>query len=305
MPATGRSPEMQFIPTRDALLGEGMTIRRALPSAQCRMIGAWCFLDHFGPVDATRGDGLRVGPHPHNSLQTFTWPLAGEILHRDSLGYEQIIRPGQVNLMTAGRGISHSEESPPVRSPRLHGAQLWIALPEAVRHCEPAFEHYPELPVIDRDGFRVTVLVGEALGELAPTRVFSPLLALDIACDGDAATSLAVPAEYELGALVLEGGASVEDQRLQVGQLLSLGRGRDRLDVRSAEAGVPFRLLVIGGAPFGEEILMWWNFVGRSREELARAVTEWNAGAARFGEVRGYAGDRLPAPSPPWVADRA
>lgn len=206
MPATGRSPEMQFIPTRDALLGEGMTIRRALPSAQCRMIGAWCFLDHFGPVDATRGDGLRVGPHPHNSLQTFTWPLAGEILHRDSLGYEQIIRPGQVNLMTAGCGISHSEESPPVRSPRLHGAQLWIALPEAVRHCEPAFEHYPELPVIDRDGFRVTVLVGEALGELAPTRVFSPLLALDIACDGDAATSLAVPAEYELGALVLEGG---------------------------------------------------------------------------------------------------
>ena len=149
------------------------------------------------------------------------------------------------------------------------------------------------------------VKLGEALGELAPTRVFSPLLALDIACDGDAATSLAVPAEYELGALVLEGVGSVEDQRLQVGQLLSLGRGRDRLDVRSAEAGVPFRLLVIGGAPFGEEILMWWNFVGRSREELARAVTEWNAGAARFGEVRGYAGDRLPAPSPPWVADRA
>lgn len=248
---------------------------------------------------------MRVGPHPHNSLQTFTWPLAGEILHRDSLGYEQIIRPGQVNLMTAGLGISHSEESPPVRSPRLHGAQLWIALPEAVRHCEPAFEHYPELPVIDRDGFRVTVLVGDALGEHAPTRVFSPLLALDLTCGGAAATTLAIPSDYEFGALMLEGLGSVEGQRLQVGQLLYLGRGRDRLDVRSAEAGAPFRLLLIGGAPFGEDVLMWWNFVGRSREELARAVSEWNAGAARFGEVRGYPGNRLPAPLPPWGSDGA
>ena len=153
MPATGRSPEMQFIPTRDALLGEGMTIRRALPSAQCRMIGAWCFLDHFGPVDATRGDGLRVGPHPHNSLQTFTWPLAGEILHRDSLGYEQIIRPGQVNLMTAGRGIVHSERTgmeARASGPKLYGIQAWLALPKTHEEIDPQFVHHgaPELPRI-------------------------------------------------------------------------------------------------------------------------------------------------------------
>ena len=300
MPTAEGKQEMQLIPTRDALLGEGMTIRRALPSAQRRMIGAWCFLDHFGPVDASHGDGLRVGPHPHTALQTFTWPLAGEILHRDSLGYEQMIRRGQVNLMTAGRGICHSEESPPLRSTQLHGAQLWIALPENKRHCDPTFEHYPALPVIERDGFCITVLVGDALGELAPTRVFSPLLALDLTCDGAAATTLAVPVDFEFGALMLEGQGSVDGQRLQVGQLLFLGHGRDRLQVCSAELGGRSRLLLIGGAPFGEDILMWWNFVGRSRRELAQAVVDWNAGDPRFGEVRGYAGERLMAPSPPW-----
>lgn len=299
-----KTQEMLLIPTRDALLGEGMTIRRALPSAQRRMIGAWCFLDHFGPVDASHGDGLRVGPHPHTALQTFTWPLAGEVLHRDSLGCERIIRPGQVNLMTAGRGISHSEESPSVRSAQLHGAQLWIALPENKRHCDPAFEHYPELPVIERDGFRITVLVGDALGELAPTRVFSPLLALDLTYGGDAATTLAVPADYELGALMLEGQGSIDGQNLQVGQLLYLGRDRDRLQVRSAEPGGPSRLLLIGGAPFGEEILMWWNFVGRSRQELTQAVVDWNTGDPRFGAVRGYAGERLIAPMTPWPVAR-
>lgn len=304
MPEPDGSQETLLIPTRDALLGEGMTIRRALPAAQRRMIGAWRFLDHFGPVDATRGDGLRVGPHPHTALQTFTWPLAGEILHRDSLGCEQIIRPGQVNLMTAGRGISHSEESPAVRSAVLHGAQLWIALPDAVRHCDPAFEHYPELPVIERDGFRITVLVGDALGELAPTRVFSPLLALDLTCNGDAATTLALPADYELGALMLEGRGSVDGQNLQVGQLLYLGRGRDRLQLRASEQGAPSRLLLIGGAPFGEEVLMWWNFVGRSRQELTQAVIDWNAGDPRFGTVRGYAGARLVAPMTPWTVAR-
>ena len=305
MSETGGLQERLLIPTRDALLGEGMTIRRALPSAQRRMIGAWCFLDHFGPVDATRGEGLRVGPHPHTALQTFTWPLAGEILHRDSLGYEQIIRPGQVNLMTAGRGISHSEESPSQRAPQLHGAQLWIALPDAMRHCEPAFEHYPELPVVERDGFRITVLVGEAFGERAPTRVFSPMLALDLTSNGEAAATLALPADFEFGALMLEGQGCVDGQNVKVGQLLYLGSGRDRLPLRNAEPDSAFRLLLIGGAPFGEEILMWWNFVGRSRSELAQAVIDWNAGDPRFGSVRGYAGERLVAPATPWPVSRA
>jgi redox-sensitive bicupin YhaK (pirin superfamily) len=298
-PRAAHTPVSERIATRDAVLGEGMTIRRALPSRARRMIGAWCFLDHFGPLDTRGGEGLRVGPHPHTCLQTFTWPLDGEILHRDSLGYVQPIRPGQVNLMTAGYGISHSEESPTERSALLHGAQLWIALPAAERHREPAFEHYPELPVVERDGFSITVLVGDAYGERAPTRVYSPLAAFDLQCAEPAATKLTLRPDFEYGALVLDGEAELDGGRLSPGCLLYLGCGREHLALRGA-AGV--RLLVIGGEPFGDEILMWWNFVGRDRDEITRAVTEWNTGAARFGEVRGYPGARLTAPLPPWAA---
>ncbi len=297
--ATGVAPTLQILPTRDAELGEGMTIRRALPTRGRRMIGAWCFLDHFGPVDVATGEGMRVGPHPHTGLQTFTWPLAGELFHRDSLGCQQLIRPGAVNLMTAGRGISHSEESPPEHAPTLHGAQLWIALPEAQRHIEPAFEHYPAMPVVERGGFRVTVLAGESLGEQAPTRVYSPLVGLDLAAPGDAALVLPLRPDFEYGALVLAGEARLAGGALVPGQLLYLRRGRESLEVSGA-AGL--RLLLLGGAPFGEDVLMWWNFVGRTREELAEYVSAWNAGDPRFGTVQGYAGDRLPAPRPPWAA---
>ncbi len=296
-PPSPGQPVAEAIPTRDAVLGEGMTIRRALPSRQRRMIGAWCFLDHFGPVDARRGDGLRVGPHPHTCLQTFTWPLSGEILHRDSLGYEQLIRPGQVNLMTAGRGISHSEESPAQRSPELHGAQLWIALPEVERHRDPAFEHYPELPVVERDGCRITVLVGETVGERSPVRVHSPLAALDLTFSAAGSTHIPLRPDFEYGALVLDGEMVVDGAALRSGTLLYLGRGRERAAVHCGAEG---RLLLIGGTPFDEEILMWWNFVGRDRDEITRACTDWNAGDARFGEVHGYPGQRLTAPMPPW-----
>ncbi|HWU84136.1 MAG TPA: pirin family protein, partial [Rhodocyclaceae bacterium] len=135
------TPIPQRLEARTSILGEGLLIRRALPHRERRMIGAWCFLDHAGPLDVSQGPGMRVGPHPHIGLQTFTWMIEGEILHRDSLGYEQLIRPGQVNLMTAGRGISHSEESPLQRSPGLQLAQLWIALPSNRRDMTPAFEH--------------------------------------------------------------------------------------------------------------------------------------------------------------------
>jgi redox-sensitive bicupin YhaK (pirin superfamily) len=172
--------DVQHIETRDSVLGEDLMIRRALPSRLRRTVGAWCFFDHFGPVDTSGGRGMRVGPHPHIGLQTFTWPIAGEILHRDSLGYEQVIRPGAVNLMTAGRGISHSEESPEPRSPILHGAQLWIALPEAQRRMAPSFEHYPSVPALERDGFKLTILVGELLGERSPVRVHTPMVGLEL-----------------------------------------------------------------------------------------------------------------------------
>ena len=288
----------QRIATRETTLGDSMIIRRALPQKNRRMVGAWCFLDHFGPVDVSRGDGLRVGPHPHIGLQTFTWPLEGEILHRDSLGYVQLIRPGQVNLMTAGRGISHSEESPQPHPPRLHGLQLWIALPESQRFCEPAFEHYPELPVVERDGFRITVLVGEALGQLAPTRVYSPLVALDLHASGPGNVELPLRSDFEHALLVAQGEVLIrgEEQPLGPGTLLYLGAGRGELALR---ADAPARLLLIGGEPFAEDILMWWNFVARSRAEIDQATRDWNMERA-YGSVQGYPGPRLQAPLPPW-----
>jgi redox-sensitive bicupin YhaK (pirin superfamily) len=289
---------LQRIATRDAVLGEGMTIRRALPSRQRRMVGAWCFLDHFGPTDVRDGSGLRVGPHPHTGLQTFTWPLAGEILHRDSLGVTQVIRPGQVNLMTAGRGISHSEESPAERSPRLHGAQLWIALPESHRFIEPAFDHYPTLPIIDHHGLRVTLLAGEWLGESAPTRVYTPLIGADLYSDETLSADLPLRPDFEYGLLPLEGQIGVEQERIGVGEFLYLGHGRSSLKLHT---DADTRVLLLGGEPFAEDILMWWNFVGRDKAGLLRDAREWNRGDERFGEVRGYDGARIPAPLPPWA----
>ncbi len=283
------------LPARMATLGEGMTIRRALPNQGKRMIGAWCFLDHAGPVDVSGGDGLRVGPHPHTGLQTFTWMVDGEFLHRDSLGYEQLIRPGQVNLMTAGRGISHSEESPAQRSPRLQAAQLWIALPNDKRIIDTGFDHYPELPGHHQDGVDMTLLVGEAFGEKAPTRVYSPLLGMDLRSDSAAATQIPLRPDFEYGVLVLTGAAEVEGESLLPGELLYLGRHRQTLSVKFPDAA---KILLIGGEPFAEDILLWWNFIGRSQAEIEGYIRQWNAGQA-FGEVKGYRGERLPAPELP------
>ena len=293
-------PVVQRLAAHEATLGEGMLIRRALPHRQRRLVGAWCFLDHFGPVDVAHGDGLRVGPHPHIGLQTFTWPLEGEILHRDSLGYVQTIRPGQVNLMTAGRGISHSEESPQPHPERLHGLQLWIALPDSQRFCEPAFEHYSELPVLDHDGFHITVLVGECLGKRAPTRVHSPLLALDVRAPATARVGLPLRKDFEYAVLVAEGAIQVAEdgEPLRPGTLLYVGGGRRELAVQAAAGS---RFLLIGGEPLREDVQIWWNFVARTHEEITQATVDWNAGRGGFGEVEGYPGERLEAPLPPWA----
>lgn len=278
-------------PAIDKEIGEGFTIRRALPNPERRTVGAWCFLDHAGPVDYRAGQGLHVGPHPHIGLQTFTWMIEGEVMHRDSLGYEQIIRPGQVNLMTAGRGIAHAEDAASEAAGRLHAAQLWIALPDSQRHCAPTFDHYPQLPTLKRGGFRITVLAGELLGQRAPTRVYTPLLGLDLCCDGDADVELPLATDFEHAAMVLRGSLQIEDVHAEPGALYDLGRGRSRLHLRGDG---PAQLLLIGGAPFAEDLLMWWNFVARTPEELAEAVDDWNAGR-RFGTVHG-------SPSAPLIA---
>ncbi len=290
---------IQRVETSEKVLGEGMIIRRALPTRQRRMVGAWCFLDHFGPLELGNGPGMRVGPHPHTGLQTVSWLIEGEVLHRDSLGFVQRIRPGQLNLMTAGRGIAHSEESPIDRDAKLHGVQLWIALPASEQHRKPSFDHFPELPRIAQDGWSVTVLAGDALGERSPAIIHTPLVGLDITSADAAATKLPLDPTFEYGAIALTGSAKIDEEPLAVGTFLYLGHGRRAVTVRTSASA---RVMLLGGVPFEEEIILWWNFVGRDRGELTRACHEWNAGQGPFGEVRGYDGPRLTAPLPPWSA---
>lgn len=292
-PCASAKPVHELIPTHKAMIGEGLTIRRALPHAQRRMIGAWCFLDHFGPLDLSTGNGLNIAPHPHMGLQTFTWLLAGEILHRDSLGYNQIIQPGQVNLMTSGYGIAHSEESLP--DTLLHGVQLWIALPDSFRNETAAFEHHEQMPVIHKDGLKITVLAGDFLQLHAPTTVHSPMMGLDLQAESDVTTTLPLNPEFEYGLLPLMGDAQVEDVHVDMEHLIYLGCGRKELNISMPNNA---RAILIGGKPFAEEILMWWNFVARTKEEIVQGVNDWN-NHTRFGEVKDYGSGRLNAPDAP------
>jgi redox-sensitive bicupin YhaK (pirin superfamily) len=292
-PASSLKPVHQKLPTHKAIIGDNITIRRALPHRERRMIGAWCFFDHFGPLNLKNSDGIKIGPHPHMGLQTFTWTIAGEILHRDSLGSLQIIQPGQVNLMTAGHAISHSEESLP--DTILHGVQLWIALPEAERFREPDFVHYSQMPTLDHDGLLITLLAGELFGKQAPTKVYSPLMGSDINAAQDVTTSLPLNPTFEYGILPLIGSIDVENETIDIDTLLYLGCGRSQVSIRTKQGT---RFLMIGGEPFKEEILIWWNFVARTNEEIIEAIHDWN-NQTRFGEVKGYPGDRLTAPEMP------
>jgi redox-sensitive bicupin YhaK (pirin superfamily) len=308
-----------------ANLGDGMVVRRALPTRHRRLVGAWCFLDHFGPAHVARTRGMRVGPHPHIGLQTVTWLLGGEVLHRDSLGSVQRIEPGALNLMTAGRGISHSEESPEPRSPQLHGVQFWIALPEAARHMHPAFQHYPRVPVVRHGGVEVTVLAGELLGERSPAAIHSPLVGASLALPAGARIDLPLREDFEYGVIATHGEAQVFavgaasaatdlDGLSTVaakaaptgvpsapGTLLYLGTGNTRLTLATGAAAAG--LVLVGGEPLNEPVLLWWNFVARTKDELSRASRDWNDAAAYLGEVRGYDGPRLVAPLPPWADD--
>ncbi|WP_234083749.1 pirin family protein [Azonexus sp. R2A61] len=256
---------IQRIATRATELGAGLTVRRALPTRQRRSVGAWCFLDHIGPIDFAPDAGLHVGAHPHIGLQTFTWPVAGEILHRDSLGNEQRIRPGQVNLMTAGHGIAHTEDSPQPGQ-RLHAAQLWIALPPEQRDCPPDFVHYPELPSWRADGAEFTLLAGDYLGKRAPTRIHTPLLGLDIAASADVTVDLPLRPEFEYGLLPLIGRIVAAGESLGDDEFLYLEPGHDRLQLKLPAGG---KLLLLGGEPFAAPIQMWWNFVAGDRASIA------------------------------------
>lgn len=285
------------IPARTAEIGGGVPVARMLPSRHRRTIGAWCFLDHAGPARFAAGQGLRVGPHPHTGLQTFTWMLEGEVLHRDSLGNEQVIRAGQVNLMTAGRGIAHTEESVAGET-RLHTAQLWIALPARVAGMAPRFDHYPDLPRWSEGGAEAVLLAGAFMGRQSPVLVHTPLVGVDWHAPRDAALTLALDPAFEYGLVPLTGPATVQGQALAADELLYLppGAGTLRLEL---PAGT--RALLIGGAPFGEDITIWWNFVGHGKPYIAQAQRDWQAHSERFGEVHGFDGPRIEAPPVPWA----
>lgn len=260
--------------SRPAILGEDTRITRALPHRARRTVGAWCFLDHLGPVHFAPGKGMHVGAHPHIGLQTFTWMIEGEVVHRDSLGNEQVIRPGEVNLMTAGRGIAHTEDSLHDGA-TAHAAQLWIALPRSEARREPAFAHYPDLPQTALGGFHATVLAGSAFGLQAPAQVHTPLVGIDFTAPRAASASVPLRADFEYAAMVLRGTARMAGEALAPGEWLYFAPGRTELAVAcDAEA----QFLLLGGEPMGEGLIIWWNFVGRTQAEIEAALDEWNAG---------------------------
>lgn len=290
------TPESMLLPGHDVPLGRYTTVRRLLPQRPRRMVGAWCFVDHFGPDDVAGTPGMRVPPHPHTGLQTVTWLVEGEVLHRDSLGSRATVRPGQLNLMTAGRGIAHSEESPVDHPPAMHGLQLWVALPESARHTGAAFTHHAAVPAMRDGDLTATVVIGEVAGVRSPAAAFTPLVGAEVRLDGPAPVRLPLEPGFEHAVLVMTGAATAAGTDLLPGSLLYLGTGRVDLAVRSEAGGA--RLFLLGGEPFDEPLVMWWNFVGRSHEEIAAARDDWAAGR-RFGRVISYDGDPLPAPAMP------
>ncbi|MGW9238656.1 pirin family protein [[Kitasatospora] papulosa] len=291
-------PVRELLTPRHVQLGESTEVRRLLPNLGRRMVGAWAFVDHYGPDDIADEPGMQVPPHPHMGLQTVSWLHEGEVLHRDSLGSLQQIRPRELGLMTSGRAISHSEESPKPHARFLHGAQLWVALPGSDRHVEPRFEHHTGLPAVTAPGLTATVILGELDGAASPGTAYTPIVGADLTLTAGAEARLPLDPDFEYAVLSMSGEAEIDGVPVLPGSMLYLGCGRTELPLRAAsDAG----LMLLGGEPFAEEIVMWWNFVGRSHEEIEQARQDWMEGP-RFGEVKGYDGGRLPAPELPSVA---
>ena len=284
------APVHEVLASRSFQVGDGTEVRRLLPQRRLRTLGAWCFADHYGPDDVQGRAGMQVGPHPHTGLQTVSWLLEGEIVHRDSLGSLQRVGPRELSLMTSGHAIAHSEESPVQdRPPTLFGAQLWVALPESARHGPAAYEHHAELPTVQHGALEATVILGEHAGVTSPGTTFTRLVGLDVlVTDADV---LPLEEAFEHGAFVLDGQAVVDGQPVGVGELVHLGTGRSELSLE----GDGGRVMVLGGEPLGEQLVLWWNFVCRSGEEVAQAREDWESGT-RFGTVVGYPGPRLAAP---------
>lgn len=272
--ASTPAADVEIHTPRDVPLGgpRAMPVRRTLPQRSRSLIGAWCFVDHYGPDAVTRTGGMVVPPHPHTGLQTVSWLFAGEIEHRDSSGAHAMVRPGEVNLMTAGRGIAHSEVSTP-QTATLHGVQLWLALPETSRHTDPRFEHYAPEPVRG-GGWDLRVFLGELAGSASPVRVHSPILGAEICLEPGAVLELDADPRFEYGLLADTGELHFQGTGVVPGELAYVPTGNTTLRI-SASADAAVRAVLIGGEPLGETIVMWWNFIGRSHEEIVQYRRDW------------------------------
>ncbi|MEY9148756.1 pirin family protein [Bradyrhizobium elkanii] len=286
-------------PVRD--LGDGFKVRRALPSARRRMVGPFIFLDHFGPVVFHAGAGPCVRPHPHIGLSTLTYLLEGEIIHRDSAGHIETIRPGDVNWMTAGRGIVHSERTPPkvqAQGGTMFGQQIWLALPKALEDMAPDFSNHAQraLPRVSSDGLSLTVVAGEAFGHRSPVPVYSDLMYVNVVLDAGA--RLQVPADHiERAAFVISGEIEVAGQSGIFGetQLVAFRPGAEIL----LQARGPSHLMLLGGEPFPEKRYIYWNFVSSSKDRIEQAKDDWRHG--RFAEIAGETEFIPLPPDPPGV----
>ncbi|MDX6276260.1 MAG: quercetin 2,3-dioxygenase [Nocardioidaceae bacterium] len=271
----------------------GLSVHRTLPQRGLPTVGPWCFVDLFGPTF----ERMNVLPHPHTGLQTVTWPIAGEIRHRDSRGSDVLLRPGELNLMTAGDGVSHSEVTV-ARGPTLmHGIQLWVALPDSRRNGPSNFEHHAELPHVTRDGWSATVMMGTFDGVSSPATTYSPMVGVELKVRAGRLTVPLDP-EFEHAVLAIDGHVVVDDFDVAHRQMYYLAPGRDQATV---DVRIDTTLLLIGGAPFEEDLVMWWNFIGRTHDEIADARADWEAESERFGFVDGHHGEVIPAPPLPNV----
>jgi redox-sensitive bicupin YhaK (pirin superfamily) len=294
--------EVQVITPREVPLGglRAMTVRRTLPSRRRAFVGAWCFVDHYGPDDVAATGGMDVAPHPHTGLQTVSWLFTGEVEHRDSAGVHAMVRPGEMNLMTAGAGICHSEVST-ANTAVLHGVQLWVVLPAAEAAGARDFQHHLPEPLA-LPGVEAAVFVGELAGSRSPVRTATPLLGAQAVLAPGASWDLAVRPDFEHAVLLDSGEVGVAGQPLKRAELGVLDAGPTAVHLVNT-GDEPARILLLGGEPFTEEVVMWWNFIGRSHQEIEQFRRQWQDGDDRFGAVQGYRGgiDRIPAPALPNV----
>ena len=293
-------PVIEVLHARDVPLGgpRAIHVRRTLPQRQRSLIGAWCFADHYGPHDVRHSPGMVVAPHPHTGLQTVSWLFDGEIEHRDSAGVHAFVRPGEVNLMTAGAGICHSEVST-ASTTLLRGVQLWVALPDSDRDTARDFAHHVPQP-LSLDGTSLRVFLGELHGVRSPVHSFTPLLGAQIDIDARADITLVVDPRFEHGVLLDQGAVEVAGLPIDIGDLACQGVGHRTLHIDNTGSSAA-RVLLLGGTPLAEELVMWWNFVGRSHDDIVSYRKLWESQSDRFGAVEGYVGTppRLPAPPLP------